>query len=83
MMEKIQMESLLQFDKDPRESLDTLQTPLMLAISTEAFFFKGLLTMNCIAKQNTVILSCVVWDFIINFALLMLMQSCLSKPEYL
>lgn len=44
MMEKIQMESLLQFDKDPPELLDTLQTPLMLAISTQVikyFFLKG------------------------------------------
>lgn len=41
MMEKIQMESLLQLDKDPLESLDTLQTPLMFAISTEVikYFF--------------------------------------------
>lgn len=85
MMEKIQMESLLQFDKDPPESLDTLQTPLMLAVSTKVikhfFFFKGLLKIHCIAKENTVILSCIVWDFITPFASLMYMQSCLSKPE--
>lgn len=43
-MERIQMESLLQFDKDPSELLDTLQTPPMLAISTKVakyFFLKG------------------------------------------
>lgn len=42
MMERIQMESLLQFDKDPPELLDTVQTPPMLAISTKVrkyFFF--------------------------------------------
>lgn len=43
MMERIQMERLLQFDKDPPELLDTLQTPPMLTISTKVikyFFLK-------------------------------------------
>lgn len=39
MMDKIQMESLLQFDKDPPELLDTLQTPLVLAMSTKVIIF--------------------------------------------
>lgn len=86
-MERIQMESLLQFDKDPPELLDKLQTPLMLSISTKVkkyfnTFFKGLLKIHCIAKQNAIIPSCVVWDFIIQSASLMHMQSCLFKLEY-
>lgn len=81
------MENLLQFDKDPLESLDTLQTPLMLAVSTKVMkhiFLKKAIENSLYreySKESTVILSCIAWDFINLFASLMYMQSCLSKLE--
>lgn len=84
-MERIQMESLLQFDKDPPELLDTdykHHQYLQFQPKPSNIFFKGLLKIHCVSKQNAVIPSCVVWDFIIQFASLMHTQPCLFKLEY-